>query len=113
MVFLFMSCASQIPKGPIRPYYESPIINDMMVTFKIWDKSAREIYVIGDFNNWKPQERYKLIKGSNDMWEGTVRLSPGTYEYLFLVDGTKINDSSNKDAIKDYNGNKRSVLIVR
>ena len=40
-------------------------------TFREWAPNAKDIYLIGDFNNWqmKPEYRMKKVKRSNGTWE--------------------------------------------
>ena len=40
-------------------------------TFREWAPNAKEIYLIGDFNDWqmKPAYRMKKVKRSNGVWE--------------------------------------------
>ncbi|MDR0420495.1 MAG: alpha amylase C-terminal domain-containing protein [Prevotellaceae bacterium] len=35
-----------------------------------WAPNATNIYIIGEFSNWKPQQKYKLTKIENGIWEG-------------------------------------------
>ena len=37
--------------------------------FREWAPNATEIYVIGDFNNWKESTKYKMKKINNGNWE--------------------------------------------
>ena len=39
--------------------------------FREWAPNAKDIYLIGDFNNWqvKPEYRLKKVKRSNGVWE--------------------------------------------
>ena len=45
-------------------------------TFREWAPNAKEIYLIGDFNDWqmKPAYRMKKVKRSNGVWE--IELKP-------------------------------------
>ncbi|MDE6300257.1 MAG: alpha amylase C-terminal domain-containing protein [Muribaculaceae bacterium] len=38
--------------------------------FREWAPNASAIYLIGDFNNWEPTEKYALRRGENGVWEG-------------------------------------------
>lgn len=52
---------------------------------------AQSVLLAGDFNSWNP-EANPLKKTSNGLWKTNVNLSPGRYEYRFLVDGQWLND---------------------
>lgn len=52
---------------------------------------AQSVLLAGDFNSWNP-EANPLKKASNGLWKTNINLSPGRYEYRFLVDGQWQND---------------------
>ena len=54
---------------------------------------AKEVALAGDFNRWKPVAMKKLKDGS---FAATVELSPGSYEYKFIVDGEWVTDPDNQ-----------------
>ena len=39
------------------------------VILREWAPNAREIYLLGSFNNWEKENRFKLSKDSNGSWE--------------------------------------------
>jgi 1,4-alpha-glucan branching enzyme len=47
---------------------------------------ANSVYLAGTFNNWDPVLT-PLKKKKDGTWSTTVKLSPGHYEYKFVVDG--------------------------
>lgn len=71
------------------------MVKDMV--FAINAPSAREIYVVGDFNQWKIDESARLTKSEDGRWEKKVNLSPGRYKYKFIVDGEWVADSQNPE----------------
>jgi len=55
-------------------------------TFRLVNPDAQRVLLVGDFTGW--QERaIPMKKGTNGLWTTTVKLAPGTYNYLFIVDG--------------------------
>lgn len=52
---------------------------------------ARSVSLVGSFNRWDSAAE-PLRLGPDGWWTTAVLLSPGEYEYLFLVDGTPWND---------------------
>ena len=60
-------------------------------TFKFIVPEAQSVLLAGDFNSWDPKT-HPLKKFSDDMWKVNLNLSPGRYEYRFLVDGQWLND---------------------
>ncbi len=55
-------------------------------TFHITEPNATGVLLVGDFTDWQ-QRPIKMEKGSDGVWAATVKLPPGTYHYLFIVDG--------------------------
>lgn len=47
---------------------------------------AQEVSVGGTFNAWDPA-RAPMSRTSDGTWHITLKLTPGIYEYKFLVDG--------------------------
>jgi 1,4-alpha-glucan branching enzyme len=68
--------------------------------------AAKEVSIIGDFNNWKRQALKKDAKG----WTISVPLAPGRYEYAYVLDGKKYRDPNNKQSA---NNGRVSVLTVK
>ncbi len=72
--------------------------------------TAREVYLVGDFNNWNPQsDRMVKRKGS---FQKTMRLAPGEYQYKFLVDGEWHCDPSSPRQVPNEFGTTNSVVRV-
>ncbi len=75
--------------------------------------SAKKVYVVGDFNKWYRQP----LKREGNNWKVTVKIAPGTYQYVFVVDdgknggvGKRIPDPNNPQKSKD---GKASILTVK
>ena len=74
-------------------------------TFVYYSPKATSVKLVGDFNQWEPQNFRK--KGSG-RWEVSVLLAPGDYSYNFVVDGKVIRDRNQRRT--DAKG--RSLLTV-
>ncbi|MDR3227735.1 MAG: alpha amylase C-terminal domain-containing protein [Prevotellaceae bacterium] len=48
-----------------------------------WAPNATNIYVVGEFSNWKPQQKYKLKNIGNGVWEGVFVNSLFTHLDLY------------------------------
>jgi 1,4-alpha-glucan branching enzyme len=66
------------------------------VTFAMESSAAKDIYVAGDFNDWKISDENRLVLGENGCWEKRVALPHGRYRYKFVVDGEWTIDSKNE-----------------
>ena len=60
--------------------------NKQKVTFSLAAPQAAAVLLVGDFTGWE-QSPVALKKLKGGLWKTAVSLSPGTYEYRFLVDG--------------------------
>jgi 1,4-alpha-glucan branching enzyme len=70
------------------------------VTFLFEDPSARDVALLGDFNNWD-SKKHPMKNDGSGIWTKSVILAPGSYEYKFLADGKWKTDPSNH--IKCFN----------
>lgn len=105
------------PNNPSKVYNEYGGFNSVIdvkksYEFKLCDfKSAKEVILSGDFNNWSEQE-LKMTK-VDGCWRYTLDLSGGKYHYKFIVDGIWKTDPSNAIVEYDQNGHINSVCIIK
>lgn len=57
------------------------------VTFELHAPGARQVELVGSFNNWKPGDIALIGPDATGHWTATVEVPAGRHEYLFLVDG--------------------------
>jgi len=97
------------------PYYTTQVTYKMVgknaVEFRIYDSAARLISLVGDFNNWNP-ENDLMQRGRDGVWRLTKRLTPGTYRYIYLVDGKGTPDLYNPKSSSTINGDICSLIII-
>ena len=82
------------------------------VTFAMESQAAKDIYVAGDFNDWKISDESRLVLGENGCWEKRVTLPHGRYLYKFVVDGEWTIDSKNEAREINTFGSFDSVMEV-
>jgi len=80
-------------------------------TFSLIAPKAKDVYIVGDFNNWNASEAYKLMK-RDGRWEGRVNLKKGTHRYRFVIDGLWRHDPSNPRIKQNSFGSFDSILEV-
>jgi hypothetical protein len=102
-----------------RPSAPSPVetqvapVPQTAVQFVIVAPGAREVTVVGDFNDWNPSATPMHLAGGAELWAATVALSPGRYRYAYLVDGTVwLPDPRAPRALDDDFGRPNSVVTV-
>ena len=81
------------------------------VTFSLRSPDAKEVILMGDFNQWNPKV-HPMKKNKNGVWEKTTMLFPGTYEYRFMVDGQWENDPNNNQTRVNRFGTKNNFIVV-
>lgn len=86
--------------------------------FQLDSASARTVYVAGEFNGWesRPEQprAVPLKKTERGLWEATVPIPPGRYQYKFVIDNSIwIVDPNNPLTVDDGRGNVNSLVIVR
>lgn len=71
------------PEAFIEPEPPENTGEEVNVTFKFYAPLATEAAVVGTFNNWNAEQNFMARR--NDLWECTVPLHEGIYEYKFRV----------------------------
>ena len=84
------------------------------VQFVFVSGAAREVSVVGDFNDWQAGSTPLRRVSPDGLWTVDVPLSPGRYTYAFVVDGTRwVPDEAAPRAPDDEFGGETSVVYVR
>lgn len=80
------------------------------VAFSLRAPQARKAAVAGTFNGWQPQP---LKAASRDgLFSLTLLLTPGEYEYRFVVDGEWYSDASCPESVPNPFGASNSLVRV-
>lgn len=79
------------------------------VTFSIEAPSAEKVTLTGDFNDWNVK-KHPMKNQGNGMWNKTVMLQPGKYEYKFVIDGNWQEDPGNQQICANRFGTLNSIL---
>jgi anti-sigma factor RsiW len=73
---------------------------------------AKTVAVAGDFNGWDPA-RTPLLRADSGMWTATIKLRPGRYQYMFVIDGKEWQtDPLASEVSQDGFGQQNAVLDV-
>ena len=81
------------------------------VTFQLKAPAAKSVLLAGDFNSWDAKS-ITLKKSKNGVWKTTTTLTPGRYEYKFIVDGEWWTDPMNPDTSQNTYGGINSVKTI-
>jgi hypothetical protein len=86
---------------------------EVQFSLKINDNKAHTVAIAGDFNDWNPQADILEDSEGDGIWTGTLKLEPGRYEYMFVLDGEKwFPDPNALRYVKDGFGNKNAILEI-
>ena len=72
--------------------------------------SAKEVILSGSFNDWDEQAIKMLRMGKG--WKIMLKMTPGIYEYKFIVDGEWITDPNNPYEVQNQHYTYNSILVV-
>ena len=81
------------------------------VAFSWCPPVPEKVFIAGTFNDWNPSS-HQLTRSETGEWQITLDLTPGTYEYRFVVDGKWITDPTCEDKSENPHGGYNSVLMV-
>ena len=81
------------------------------VSLELTKPDAKNVFVAGSFNEWKPEEMPLMCVGDG-RWAGALAVKPGRHEYLFVVDGQWLPDPNAKESVQNPFGGRNSVLVV-
>ena len=93
---------------PVANTGEEPLV---LKQFTYYQKGLESISLIGEFNDWD-EDSTALTEVSEGVWQVTLRLRPGVYEYQFMLNGTqRVTDPTMPQTSSDF-GSPNSVMTV-
>ena len=109
LIVFFVYEAIGIQDGlPFRNASSSDIVH---VRFMYQSDVAKHIALSGNFTQWRPT--YSLQQITPGVWQISVPLKPGRYEYQFIIDGERRFADPNALQYQDDGfGGKNSIVIV-
>lgn len=94
--------------------YSIPVLKSrkMPYTFRFdpAGKTCKAVNIKGSLNGWNPSATPMELK--DGLWQATVVLNPGIYQYLLVVDGLEMLDSANPEKIDNNMGGFNSKLVL-
>jgi hypothetical protein len=99
------------PVEAVRPVMVKSEAPPPRVVLELVNPAAKRVFVAGSFNNWQP-EQTPLVAAGNGRWTGDLKVAPGQYEYLFVVDGQWLPDPNARQTVQNPFGGRNSVLTV-
>ena len=81
------------------------------VAFEYYAPQAEKVHLAGSFNEWN-LKACPLKKDREGHWKTTLTLTPGRYEYRYLVDQSWENDQRSVECVPNAFGTWNSVVTV-
>lgn len=90
-----------------------PQVQNGEVRFILHAPSVASVAVTGSFNQWDGRGHALSGPDRSGVWSVTLPLSPGRYEYAFIIDGSVWQADPGAPFVDDGFGGKNSVVEVR
>jgi hypothetical protein len=97
-----VAAALRLSGGPLHGIPISPNISPRETTFYYYDPEAREVVLVGSFNDWQTKAG-KMTQIRPGLWESVLDAPVrGTHRYKFVIDRSRcIHDPENPLRIED------------
>jgi len=92
--------------------YRLPDDDTRSVRLALEAPAARSVSVAGSFNRWDPAGSPLSGPDRNGRWTITLHLSPGRYEYRYVIDGREWVLDPAAPLVEDGFGGRNSLLIL-
>ena len=77
----------------------------------VYNEPGDDVKIKGEFNAWNPNSTVLERKGNG--FSTYLLLSPGSYQYLYVVDGKEVLDPMNPDSVSNGMGGWNSVINIK
>ena len=94
------------------PYGRGVKISRNKVEFVYFGLKSTEVQLIGDFNNWLPDQHSLKFDPAKKVWRTQIKLDAGSYQYQYVVDGKITPDPENPTRAVAVSGKPSSVVEV-
>jgi len=102
-------------RGPADVALVRPAQQEAAVTVRLnfYAPQAKQVAVAGDFNKWQV-DAHVMDRQAGGVWSVEVKLKPGVYNYMFVIDGKAwITDPDAESYQDDGFGSKNAVMRVK
>lgn len=95
--------------------YELPVKLELKKSYSFTytpEVTAERINLFGQFNGWNRENLPMKDEDGDGIYNKSVPLDPGRYEYKFFVDGAELIDTENPVKVPNGMGDFNSVLVI-
>lgn len=82
------------------------------VTFAIRADPGSTVFLAGSFNSWDPTAKRMTDKNGEGLFTVVIPLTPGEYQYKFVINGTWCADPECADWVQNEHGTLNSIKRV-
>ena len=86
-------------------------VKQKKISFNFEAPEAQDVSVVGNFNEWN-KAKHPMKNDGNGIWIKSVMLTPGTYEYKFLVDNKWEHDPKNEKLVPNTFGTLNNIIEI-
>ena len=72
---------------------------------------AKQVSIVGDFNNWNPNST-PMLRQPDGQWMASLELTHGYHQYAFLVDGKRVLDPNAAGRTRDSQNQPVSLAAI-
>ncbi|MBP5284944.1 MAG: glycogen-binding domain-containing protein [Kiritimatiellae bacterium] len=99
--------------APVKARAAKKTVAKKPVTFTFHAEKGKDVFLAGSFNGWDPAAKKMAFKARKNVYETSVNLAAGDYEYKFVVDGSWCADPENVNCVQNDQGTFNSVITVK
>ncbi|HBQ60202.1 MAG TPA: hypothetical protein DD671_11430, partial [Balneolaceae bacterium] len=70
---------------------------EITMTFEQGSGSVNSVKMKGEMNNWNPNAT--VFEKNGDIWEATMLVNEGVYQYVLVIDGQEMPDPDNPNTV--------------
>ena len=112
MVLVALVMGYSVYFSPVQPICPNNLA-EITFTLQADASQVKSIAVVGDFNDWDPHLNPLTDDNGDGVWSATLKLEPGRYEYMFILNGDKwVPDPQALRYVRDGFGNKNAVIEI-
>jgi len=106
----------KVKTAALKPLWEAEFLPgqslEKEIAFTLEAPVGATVQIAGDFNNWAPEGLELTESQGRQVWHKVVSLTPGYYQYKYLIDGRWVLDPANGQTADDFFGGANSVIKV-
>lgn len=95
--------------------YQIPVNVNVPQTQKFQYKAAggeNSVFLFGSFNGWNRSSQPMKDDDKDGIYETTIQVEPGRYEYKYFIDGNEIVDPANPEKVSNGMGSFNNIVNV-